>query len=77
MAHPTNIANANPDPLPQLTAWSQLMAGEPKRTKKGTGDKRTKGERRWVVLVVLTVSLGFHRVWCLGGGSTKSPMCGK
>ena len=39
-------------PLPQLTAWSQFIAGEPNRTKKGT-----KGEGRWVV-----VSLSFHRV---------------
>ena len=54
-------------PLPQLTAWSQFMAGEPKRAKKGT-----KGEGRWVV-----VSLGFHRVRCLGGGSTKYPMCNR
>ena len=26
--------------LPQLTAWSQFMAGEPKRTKNGQKDKR-------------------------------------
>ena len=31
-----------------------------------------KGEGRWVVIV----SLGFHRVRCLGGGSTETPMCG-
>ena len=53
--------------LPQLTAWSQFTAGEPKRTK-----KRTKGEGRSVI-----VSLGFHRVRCLGGGSTQLPMCDK
>ena len=40
------------------------MAGEPQSTKKGT-----EREGRWVV-----ISLGFHRVPCLGGGSTKSPM---
>ena len=62
-------------PLPQLTAWSQFMTGEPKRTKKDQkGDNRTKGEGGWVVLVV---SLFFDRVRCVGGGSTKSPMCGK
>ena len=38
LANPINIANANnPDPLPQLPAWSQLMAGEPKG---GQKDKR-------------------------------------
>ena len=59
-------------PLPQLTVWSQFMAEKTKKDQKG--DKWTKkGERRWVVVSLM----GFHRVRCLGGGSTKSRMCGK
>ena len=79
IANPTNIANANsetPTPADRVVpihGWRTKKDQEgDKRTK-----KRTKGEGRWVVLVALVVSLGFHRVRCLGGGSTKSTMRGK
>ena len=74
MANPTNIANVNPDPPTLADCVVPIHGAEPKRTKKDQKGDKTKGEGRWVVLVV---SLDFHRVRCLGGGSTKSPMCGK
>ena len=63
MADPTSVANANPDPP---TPADRVVPVHDWRTKKDPkGEKRAKGKGRWVV-----VSLGFHRVRCLGDGST-------
>ena len=69
LANPTNIANPNPDPPTPADRVVPIHGWGTKKDQKG--DKRTKGGG-WVV-----VSLDFHRVRVLGGGSTKSPMYGK
>ena len=59
---PISLITLTQTPLPQLTAWSQFMAREPKGPKKTKKDQKgpkrgQKGKGCWVA-----ISLGFHHV---------------